>query len=293
VAGHEGQLVMDLSIVGREMPAAEHAYDWKDCVLYALGVGAKIDELDVLAEARGPRVLPTFAVVPSFASMGQIVGKLGGNPAMIVHGEQAIRLHRPIPPRGRFSTTATVTGIYDKGKGALAVVLARTTDEKGEPVFDNTFSIFFRGAGNFDPSRAAGRGAGGGDRGPEVATVAIPERAPDVSITERTTPEQAALYRLSGDYNPLHVLPEVAKAVGFDRPILHGLCTYGYAGRAIVNGACGGDVSKVKSFSARFSAPVFPGDELTTEAWNVDGRWAVRVQSGGKTVLSHGVAEIS
>jgi acyl dehydratase len=146
------------------------------------------------------------------------------------------------------------------------------------------FSIFVRGAGGF-----------GGERGPEVVAVEPPaDRAPDFEIVERTTPEQAALYRLSGDYNPLHILPQMAKMVGFDRPILHGLCTYGFAGRAVVRGAAGGDVARVKSFAARFSAPVFPGDELTTQGWKLDDtRWAVRVQAGGKTVLSNGVAEVS
>jgi acyl dehydratase len=274
---------LNLGLVGQKGEPAEHAYDWKDCIVYALGVGAKIDELDVICEMNGPKVLPTFAVVPSFAAMGGVLAKLGANVAMIVHGEQAIRLHRPIPPKGTFRTVAEVKGIYDKGTGALAVVEAKTSDDKGEPVFDNVFSIFVRGAGGF-----------GGDRGPETVAVEPPDRAPDFEVTERTSPEQAALYRLSGDYNPLHILPQVAKMVGFEKPILHGLCTYGFAGRAIVRGACGGDVARLKAFAARFSAPVFPGDELTTQGWKLDdARWAIRVQSAGKTVLSNGVAEVA
>jgi acyl dehydratase len=275
---------LNLDLVGTPTEPVSHAYTWKDCVLYALGVGAKVDgELDFVAELGGPKVLPTFAVVPSFAAMGRIVPRLGANLAMIVHGEQAIRLHRPIPPQGTFRTVAEVKGIYDKGKGALAVVEARTVDDAGVPVFDNTFSIFFRGAGGW-----------GGDRGPEASAPEPPAREPDVSITERTSPEQAALYRLSGDYNPLHIAPQVAKMVGFDRPILHGLCTYGFAGRAILRAACGGDPARLRGFAARFTAPVFPGDELTTQAWDLgDGRWAVRTLSGGKTVLSNGVADVS
>ena len=286
MAGRQGELVMAINtdLVGHTSEPARHSYGWRDCVLYALGVGATIEELDFLDDARGPKVLPTFAVVPSFAAMGGIVGRLGANPMMIVHGEQAIRLHRAIPPNGTFVTVAEVKGIYDKGKGALAVVEARTADERGEPVFDNTFSIFVRGAGGF-----------GGDRGPEAVVVEPPAgAAPDFAITEATTPEQAALYRLSGDYNPLHINPQLAKMAGFDRPILHGLCTYGFAGRAVVKAACGGDPARLRAFAARFSAPVFPGDTLTTEGWKLpDGRYAIRVQSGGKTVLSNGVVEVA
>jgi acyl dehydratase len=284
VAERRGQLV-NFDLVGRRMEPLVHAYGWKDCVLYALGVGARVDrELDVLFEGAGPRVLPTFAVVPSFTAMLDVAGKLGANLAMVVHGEQAIRLHRPIPPSGTFSTTAEVKGIYDKGKGALVVVEANTVDERGAPVFDNTFSIFVRGAGGF-----------GGDRGPEQPAHEPPDRAPDFTIAERTSPEQAALYRLSGDANPLHIAPAVAKAVGFDRPILHGLCTYGFAGRAIVQGACGGDVTRVQRLAARFSAPVFPGDELVTRGWDLGhGEWVVRTANqDGKVVLSNASAFIS
>ncbi|HTJ47190.1 MAG TPA: MaoC/PaaZ C-terminal domain-containing protein [Kofleriaceae bacterium] len=275
---------MNFDLVGRTMEPLTHSYTWKDCVLYALGVGARVDrELDFLFEASGPRVLPTFAVVPSFTAMLNVAGRLGANMAMVVHGEQTIRLHRAIPPNGTFTTTAEVKGIYDKGKGALAVVEAKTVDDKGAPVFDNVFSIFVRGAGGF-----------GGDRGPETVAIEAPDRAPDFSITERTSPEQAAIYRLSGDLNPLHIAPSFASAVGFPRPILHGLCTYGFAGRAVVQGACGGDPSRLKSFAARFSAPVFPGDELTTSGWSVDGKWIVRTTNqDGKVVLSNAIADVS
>jgi acyl dehydratase len=278
---------MNLDLVGKKTEPTTHTYGWKDVVLYALGVGARIDELDFLDETRGPKVLPTFAVVPSFTSMLAVTGKLGANMAMVVHGEQTIRLHRPIPPSGTFSTVAEVKGIYDKGKGALVVVEARTVDGKDEQVFDNTFSIFVRGGGGF-----------GGERGPEAVSADPPDRAPDFSVTEATTPEQAAIYRLSGDYNPLHINPNVSRAVGFERPILHGLCTYGFAGRAILRGACGGDPARLKSFSARFSAPVFPGDTLTTEGWKIaDGRFVIRVRNGqgsdAKVVLSNAIAEVA
>ena len=276
---------LNLDLVGQSSAPTTYTYSWRDTVLYALGVGAKVpDELDVLFEMQGPKVLPTFAVVPSFTAMLQVCSKLGANMAMVVHGEQTIRLHRPIAPSGTLSTVAVVTGIYDKGKGAVAVVEAKTVDEKQQPVFDNVFSIFVRGAGGF-----------GGERGPETVVIEPPDRTPDFTITERTSPEQAALYRLSGDLNPLHISPQMAKAVGFDRPILHGLCTYGFAGRAVVHAVCGGDTSKLRSFSARFSAPVMPGDELTTSGWlHTDGSYLIRVTTGdGKTVLSNARAELA
>jgi acyl dehydratase len=279
-------MALNFDLVGKRMDPLIHTYSWKDCVLYALGVGAKTDgELDFLFEAAGPKVLPTFAVVPSFSAMANVAGRLGANMAMVVHGEQNIVLHRPIPPSGTFSTVAEVKGIYDKGKSALAVVHAQTTDDQGQPVFDNIFSIFMRGAGGF-----------GGERGPETPAADPPEgKAPDFAITEATTRQQAALYRLSGDLNPLHISPEMAKAVGFERPILHGLCTYGFAGRAILAAACGGEPRRLRSFASRFSAPVLPGDQLTTSGWEVEpGRWIVRVTNqDGKVVLSNGVASVA
>lgn len=253
-------MALDMDLIGKKTDPIVYEYTWRDCVLYALGVGARVeDELDFLLEHRGPKVLPTFAVVPSFRTLVDIVGRLGASPMKILHGEQTVVLHRPIPPSGSFSTVAEVTGIYDKGKGALAVVEARTRDEKGEPVFDNVFSLFVRGEGGF-----------GGDRGPEALAAEPPAGAePDFRHTEATLPEQAALYRLSGDLNPLHIAPEAAKAAGLDRPILHGLCTYGFAGRAVLAHACAGDPARLARFSARFSGMVHPGDTLTTSGWRV------------------------
>ncbi len=283
-------MALNLELVGQVSEPMTHAYTARDCILYALGVGAKLsggpdDELAFLSELEGPKVLPTFAVVPSFTAMVGVLGKLGANMMMVVHGEQTIRLHRAIPPSGTFRSVAEVTAIHDKGKGAVVVVQTRTSDDQGAPVFDNVASIFVRGAGGF-----------GGERGPEAVPHDPPEGlAPDFEVTEATAPEQAALYRLSGDLNPLHISPSLAKLVGFDRPILHGLCTYGYAGRAVLRGACAGDVTRLRSFAARFSAPVVPGDTLTTQGWRIDGdRYVVRVLgSAGKVVLSNGVAEVT
>ena len=277
-------MAIKMDLVGKKSAPIKHKYGWTDTVLYALGVGAKVDELDYLFEMNGPKVLPTFAVVPSFTSLINVAGDLGANPMMILHGEQKIILHRPIPPNGEFSTVAEVKGIYDKGKGALVLVEAKTTDEKNEPVFDNFFSIFVRGEGGF-----------GGDRGPEALKADPPEgKAADFSFSETTVAEQALLYRLSGDLNPLHASPQFAKMGGFDKPILHGLCTYGFAGRAVLRHACGGDPKKLKSFAARFAGVVFPGDTLTTQGWQIEpGKWVVQTKTQeGKIVLSNAIAEV-
>jgi acyl dehydratase len=277
-------MALKLDLVGAPLEPVRHAYTWRDTVIYALGVGARAAELDYLYEGRGPRVLPTFAVVPSFRSLIDVVSKLGASPMSILHGEQTIKLKRPIPPAGELVTSAEVTGIHDKGKGALVVVQARTSDGGGVPLFDNEFSLFVRGEGGF-----------GGERGPEARQADPPDRAPDFEETQATTAEQAALYRLSGDLNPLHIAPEAAKVGGFDRPILHGLCTYGFAGRAVLKHACGGDPGRLTSFSARFSGVVFPGDTLTTSGWQVEpGKWFVKVaQQDGRVVLSHAIVEVT
>lgn len=276
-------MAIRLELVGKPLESVRHAYTWRDAVVYALGVGARIDELDYLYEGRGPKVLPTFAVVPSFRALHQVVGELGVPPLSILHGEQTVRLARAIPPSGELVTTAEVTGIHDKGKNALVVVVARTADGGGRPLFENEFALFVRGAGGF-----------GGSRGPEPRAAEPPDRTPDFREAQTTSPEQAALYRLSGDENPLHIAPEAAKVAGFDRPILHGLCTYGHAGRALVQRACGGDPVRLRSFAARFSGVVFPGDTLTTSGWQTSpGRWVLQVVTQeDKIVLSHATAEV-
>jgi acyl dehydratase len=279
-------MAINLDLVGKKSDPMKFSYTWKDTALYALGVGAKQDELEFLFEMQGPKVLPTFAVVPSFTALINVTGRLGVNPMQILHGEQKIICHRPIPGGAHeLITVATVTGIFDKGKGALAVVEAKTTDEKNEPVFDNVFSIFARGEGGF-----------GGDRGPEALPADPPAgKEPDFTMVEKTATEQALLYRLSGDVNPLHASWQMAKMAGFDRPILHGLCTYGHAGRAVLKHACGGDPAKLRSFAARFAGVVFPGDTLTTRGWRVEpGKYVIRVDTqDGKTVISNSVAEVA
>ena len=270
-------------LVGKTSAPLAFEYTWKDVVLYALGVGAKADELDYLYEGRGPKVLPTFAAVPCFTSLIDVLLRVEAPLEKVLHGEQRIVLHRPIPPAATLQSRSTIRGIYDKGKGALVAVDCATVDESGVPVFDNSFSIFVRGEGGF-----------GGERGPEQEKLEVPASAPAFEQTEMIPAEQALLYRLSGDLNPLHADPAFAKLAGFERPILHGLCTYGYAGRAIVRGACDGHPDKLRSFGARFSGTVVPGDRITTRGWKLpDGRYLVNVvNQANQPVLSHGIVEV-
>jgi acyl dehydratase len=271
-------------VVGTQIAELAHTYTWRDVVIYALGVGAKADELDFLYEAEGPKVLPTFAAVGSFKLLASAAAKLKTDLLRVVHGEQTIRLHRPIPPSGTLVTTGTITAIHDKGSGALVVVEGKALDpQTGAHVFDTVFSIFVRGAGGF-----------GGTRGPKSAPPSIPDAPATFEMVERTSNEQHLLYRLNGDVNPIHVSPKLAKVAGFDRPILHGLCTYGHAGRAIVKHACGGDPSRLRSFTARFTGVVFPGDTLTTRGWRIDDtHYLIRVVTQtGATVIDHSIAEI-
>jgi acyl dehydratase len=261
----------DLSLAGQASPPSVHEYTWRDTALYALGVGARRDELDLLYEARGPKVLPSFAVVPKFQPMLDLLSKSGGNLSMLVHGGERVAVHRPIAPNGRLSTTATIRGFYDLRRLSQVLVDTRTVDDAGHLVATTTSMMIFRGEGGF-----------GGDPPPkERAAVERPkETPPSFSVEETTSPEQALLYRLSGDRNPLHADPEFARSVGFERgPILHGLCTFGFMVRHVVNAACGGDGAKLRGFEAQFKRPVWPGDTLVTEGWVVrPGEIALQVK---------------
>lgn len=251
----------DLSLAGEPSAPDTFTYSWKDAALYALGVGAKREELDYLYEGRGPRVLPSFAVVPKFQPMLDLLAKTGGSLAMIVHGGERVTVHAPIAPSGKLVTTATIRGFYDLRRLTQVLVDTSTVDGDGKLVAETTSSILFRG-----------EGAPGCPTPPkEPAPVDRPRDVPPTfTVEEATGPEQALLYRLSGDLNPLHADPEFARGVGFERgPILHGLCSFGFMIRHVARGACGGDASRVRSFEAQFKRPVWPGDTLVTEGWVV------------------------
>jgi acyl dehydratase len=251
----------NLAVVGQPQELTTYSYTWKDPVLYALGIGAKRDELDYLYEGKGPKVYPSFAVVPSFPAMFQALVHCGGNLAMVVHGGERVVVHKPFAPAGTLKTLATVKGIYDMRKFASAIVEMATNDEQGELVCTTTAQILFRGEGSF-----------GGDPPPKVDSgISVPKDRPaDFRVEEATSHEQALLYRLSGDVNPLHADPEFATVAGFPQgPLLHGLCTYGHMVRHVARGACDGDGTKITGFEAQFRKPVWPGDTIVTEGWKV------------------------
>jgi acyl dehydratase len=269
--------------VGSESAPGEKSWDSKDAMVYALGVGAGVDELAFTTEntqSVPQQALPTMAVVLSTPGKGawDKVGEF--NWAMLVHGEQAVELHAPLPVAGTVRTVSRITGIYDKGKGGVVASEAVSTDAAtGEALFTTRSSAFIRGEGGF-----------GGDRGPSGSRNVAPERAPDHEVTYSTGRDQALLYRLSGDRNPLHSDPAFAAMGGFDRPILHGLCTYGFTGRALLFTLCDGDPARFTSMEARFSSPVFPGDDLTVRMWDTGDGEAIfqTVRTGGTVVIDNG-----
>ncbi len=275
-------LPISKDLVGMTFDPVPFSWTSKDVMLYALGVGAKPDgELEYVYEGKGPKVLPTYAVVPGMLSMGGLVGNVEINLAMLLHGEQGITLHREIPPEGKVEVRGKISFVWDKGKAAVIGATGEVSDKDG-PLVTTTATLFIRGAGGF-----------GGERGPSTADVnKPPEKAPDLSISDTTRPEQAAIYRLSGDPNPIHIDPDFAKMAGFETPFLHGLCTYGFVGRALVKGLCGGDPAKLKSFDARFADQVFMGDEIITQIWKTGSGEAIvqAVTQKGNVVLSQGKA---
>ncbi len=272
--------------VGSKSEPTRRSWTSKDALLYALGVGAgaadPLQELEFTTEntsSAPQRALPTMAVV--LGPLGGGWDKLGSfNPAMLVHGEQAFELARPLPPEGTVQTTGKIAAVYDKGKGAVVVTESTTTlVSTGEPLFTTRMSAFIRGEGGW-----------GGDRGPAGGANAAPEREPDHSVTVQTRTDQALIYRLSGDRNPLHSDPAFAAMGGFDRPILHGLCTYGFTGRALLHELCGGDPARFTGMDARFSSPVMPGEALTVKAWD-DGDGVCIFQTcgqDGRVVIDNG-----
>lgn len=252
---------LDHSLVGVPSEPQEHSWTSTDALLYAVGVGAGLgDPLQELefttenSEGVTQQVLPTYAVLIAQARVGRKLGDF--DPALLVHAEQGFELHRPLPVQGTVRTVATVTGIYDKGSGGLVASENVAVDAAtGDKLVTSRSSAFIRGEGGF-----------GGDRGPSDGWHR-PEREPDHRVLQPTRPEQALLYRLSGDRNPLHADPKFAARGGFSRPILHGLCTYGVTGRALLHAVCGSDPARFRSMSGRFSRPVLPGDTLVVSIW--------------------------
>ncbi len=259
--------------LGFETGTSEYSYTKDDVILYHLGIGAGVpatdpNELEYTYE-KELKVLPSFGVIPTFGSMGSLgaVPGLEFNFAMLLHGEQDIIVHQPIPSEATITNSGKVAEIWDKGKAALLVMQVDTKDDAGKPLFTNRFSLFLRGEGGF-----------GGESGPKVGNEA-PDREPDGVIEQATLDQQALLYRLSGDKNPLHADPEFAKMAGFDRPIIHGLCSYGVVCKAIVDHVLGGDVSQVARYQARFAGVGFPGETYKVSYWKEGDRILIAAHS--------------
>jgi len=274
-------------------PMVNHqVFTARDTMLYALGVGAALgaptntDELKFVYED-GLEALPTMVVVLAFPGFWMKDPKYGLDWKRILQGEQSIVLHRPLPTSGDLTGITTIDAIYDKGadKGAVLITTRKLSDTAtGELIASVRGSTFLRGDGGF----------GGSSEGAPQPHPLPEGRRPDEVVEYAIPAEQALLYRLSGDYNPLHADPEVAKAAGFPAPVLHGLCTYGFAGRAVLKALCANTPARLKRFDVRFSSPVFPGETLRVEIWREGaGRAALRakVVERDLIVLRNGLVE--
>jgi len=273
-------------LLALKIPEAEHSYTERDTILYALGVGLGHDpmsrgELQFVYEPM-LKILPTYPVVLGYPGFWARDLDTGIDWVRLVNGEQGVHMHRPIPVRGTVVGRTRILDIVDKGagKGALIYAEREVTDKaNGEKLATVTQTIFCRADGGF-----------GGPPRPTPPVHPIPERAPDKVCDLTTRPEQALIYRLSGDRNSLHADPDVAKKAGFERPILHGAATFGIAGHAVVKAACDDDADRIVSIGCRFSAPVVPGETIRTEIWrdgsvvsfrsHIVGRDAIAVNNG-------------
>jgi acyl dehydratase len=259
--------------VGTTSDPVEVSWTSKDALLYAVGIGAGHEELAFTTENTkdvDQLVFPTFPVVVGWGR-GSAMGNIGTfNPALLVHGQQSVTLHRQIPVEGSATLISTITGMYDKGSAAVVVSETKALIN-GEPLYTNTSSAFIRGEGGW-----------GGERGPSGPRNVPPEGDPDHSVTYVTSRDQAFVYRLSGDRNPLHTDPSFAAIGGFDTPILHGLCSYGFTGRGLLHTVCGSDPARFQHIEGRFASPVFPGEALTIRAWSIGTGESVFTTSAGE-----------
>ncbi len=271
--------------LGAELPATRYQWNEDTLMLYALGAGVGIDAdqtspgvLQYTYE-NGLKALPTFGVIPSFPALVGLMNVPGisFNPMMLLHGEQYLEVvKRPIPTSATVTSKARVKSIFDKGKGALVVLEVTTAQEDGTVLFKNEFGVFLRGEGGF-----------GGESGPAPGNE-VPSRAPDAVVEYPTMSQQALLYRLSGDKNPLHADPGFASMGGFSKPILHGLCTFANVGRAVIQACAADDPTRFRSIKVRFVRPVTPGDAITTEMWREsDNEILLQAKAGGHAVISN------
>lgn len=281
-------------ILGYEFEPITYSYTERDVALYALGVGAPADPLDQKElqfvyelSGEGFKVLPTFAVLfPSRMIDVMLTGSLAGvsyNPMMLLHGEQYLSVSGPLPTHGTITCKPKIAGVYDKGSGALIVTDVPCYDAAGAEVAYGQYSMFIRGLGGW-----------GGERGASGAANEPPTREPDAVISEQTSVKQALIYRLSGDVNPLHADPMMAAFGNFEKPILHGLCSFGYAARAVLKAFGDNDPARFKSIKVRFAKHVFPGETLVTSMWREGDRviFQTKVAERDTVALSNAVIEL-
>ncbi|CAA0812461.1 Enoyl-CoA hydratase 2- peroxisomal [Striga hermonthica] len=285
-------------VISHEFPQSTYTYTERDAALYALGVGActkdAVDdkELKYVYHQDGQlaiQVLPTFAALFSLEIQSQLA-QLPGlefDPRLMLHGQQYIEIYKPLPPSGSLINKASVAGLHDKGKAAVLEIEVSTYEkDSGVLLCMNRLAVYLRGAGGFSKSSQPYSHT---KYSPSLSVVyKIPKSQPFAIYEESTQPSQALLYRLSGDYNPLHSDPTVAEVAGFSRPILHGLCTLGFAVRAIIKSICRGDQSMIVNISGRFLLHVYPGETLVTQMWLEGLRilYEVKVKERNKAVLS-------
>lgn len=271
-------------LTGTTFPVKTFAYDDTRTMLYGLGAGMGRDPLDgselPFVTENNLKALPSMATVIAWDDTW--LPEIGIDVGRVVHGEQRITLHKPLAPQGRLSSAMRIVDVFDKGEGRGAVLYVRTdlTDlDDGQPLATLHSTIFARGDGGF-----------GGPQGSPPPLAPVPDRPADLEIDHDSLGCQALIYRLLGDRNPLHSDPEFARSVGFERPILHGLCTYAVAVRAIVKGLCDHEPARVAHVEARFTAPVFPGETIATELWRTPegGAFRARVRERDRVVLDRG-----
>ncbi len=292
-----GNQFLDLDKAKTSKPVMiENDYDERDLSLYALGVGVGADplnakDLQYLYE-RGDNfyALPTYGVIPALNGFMKLLmdGKelpgFGNVLDRVLHGEQYTEIKRPLPPHAQLRHEAKLRTAYDKGENAISIIDVHTFDESGEELAYNEITFFLRGCGGW-----------GGDRGPSADINVPPDRQPDAIVEERIGDNQGLLYRLSGDWNPLHIDPEFAKNFGFERPILHGLCTYGYVGRHVIQSFLGNDPRRFKSIKVRFAKSVYPGETLVTRMWKESETRILletRVKERDEIVIKNAVVEL-
>ena len=276
-------MALNLDAIGKKIGPLTSKYTWQDVVLYALGVGAGFDELDYVYENR-LKTIPSFAVTTIYDVFAEAAGMVNANLAGILHGEQDTIFHQPLPTEGDLTTDMTIVDMYDKGEGKGAIVLAEadTYDATGKKLYTNVTKLFCRLDGGF-----------GGQPGPSES-VEIPDREPDFVEEAHPPKDQPLVYRLSGDYFALHVDPDFAKASGFEMPIMHGLCTHGYACRAVIKHLFPGQPERMSRFRVRFSRTLYPGEPIATKIWKIDDGLAYfqTVNTQNKDlVLDRGIVE--